>query len=80
MISAHKELQVTRTQPVHISPAQDAGAIGGKRKKGEISGWVIWEGLAGKSLVPQERLSCPSHLPPPPAMPPHGPEDSMLLP
>lgn len=81
VISAHREPQVTSTQPVHISPAQDAGAIGGKRKRGEISGWVIWEGLAGKGLVPQERLSCPSHPHPrPPTTPLHGPEDSMLLP
>lgn len=41
VISAHREFQVTGTQSVHIPSAQDANAIGDKRKKGEISGWVI---------------------------------------
>lgn len=52
VISAYREFQVTGTQSVHIPSAQDAN-IGDKRKKGEISGWVIWAGLAGKGQAPR---------------------------
>lgn len=64
VISAHREFQVTGTQPVHIPPVQDAKAIGDKRKKGEISGWVIWAGLAGKGHAPRRGcVALPTPLP-----------------
>lgn len=44
-------------QPVHSSAAQDTGAIGGKREKGEISDWVTWGGLAVKVRYPRRGYS-----------------------
>lgn len=38
-----------------VPSAQDTGTIGGKRKKGGVLSWVIWESRAGKGPVPQER-------------------------